>query len=808
VVINENLNQARKILKKYKTEEDSEQFQNIKNIVEAEFGENKFGYLGLLTKFYFEKKITYHEISNIANKISQNRDNLKKLPKQIASYDSPEELYDDLTKLEEYSIYNKEFVSKLKGKLKNEARKDQELIEIYTNLKDDQKQDLINNFIKPKVSRYNDYKSFREELVVYINKSNLNKEEIIESIKNQNGAYLYYSDDEFIVSEVFSPQASCSLGSKSWCISTSKYYFDSYAGFDTGNKQYFVWNLKVSSLSEESLVGVTINKTGGIRTAHLKNDKLLNFRKYCDKHDLDFELFKPMDLKNDIDKISKAIGEITITMVRNLEKSNIDIKEVLQKNKDKLTNKVKMFYGLEVDYSLLEDEEKKLYDTLKGYPNLIEVINFCNQADLENPESYLRDNKSNPGKIMLDDMSFYDKIITLSKTSKEFDDDLSVKIFLWKELSEFRGGTDVELNSYGDIEFEFEMDSEFYSHQILNIEISDYITLIDGVMVDDEMFDNEINHLILNSKVKDTIIELCNFIIDYISHPDEVKIVEETKYSESGDQSPFTDRNFLNIVKRLSGDNYLEKHFDEFRDSIQDKVDDLNRQDLSQFDSEKTGEYELGKYCFLLDDMIEDFIKEGPNKYQNFEDWFDSSPSDVEKINLIADPGSYGSVTMSYLQEINPDEELDVLDENIEDLIENGFKKLSEELKLKKIIDNLIDNGWIPKSTSSRFLFGVDSVYLTYYIDENRMRIIKREDIDYDGEVKILEVDISESEYDLDDVERKIFSRLFAEEDLKGLVKEKTGQISTTSPDPDQLKLFENIKSFKQFKQIYLGRYN
>lgn len=88
------------------------------------------------------------------------------------------------------------------------------------------------------------------------------------------------------------------------------------------------------------------------------------------------------------------------------------------------------------------------------------------------------------------------------------------------------------------------------------------------------------------------------------------------------------------------------------------------------------------------------------------------------------------------------------------------------------------------------------------------MRIIKREDIDYDGEVKILEVDISESEYDLDDVERKIFSRLFAEEDLKGLVKEKTGQISTTSADPDQLKLFENIKSFKQFKQIYLGRYN
>jgi len=788
--LNENLDQARKILKKYNIEENSESFLKLKELVESKFGENKLGYLGLLTKFFYQKEVDLSEIAILVDKIFNNRSNLSKLPKQISTYDSFEKLTDDLTKLEQNKNYNKEFVSQLKGNLKKEARKDSELVDIYSDLDEDKKKDLIDNFIKPKVSRYKDYKRFREELITYLYKNNLSKEEILNDIEKVQGAYLYYEDDSFIVAEIFSPNSSCKLGSKSWCISTSKYFFNIYSGIDTGNKQYFIWNLKVESTSQESLVGVTISPNGRVHTSHLKNDRYVNFKQYCSKHGLDLEIFKPLDLETDLEKLFKSFNTINFSTINKLNKSG-DITEILKKHSDKLDDRAKIFYGLDVDYSSLNENDKRLYKAVGGYPNLPKIIDFCNNVSGENPSSYVQNNKDNPGKILLDEMPFYEKIILLGKVLDLFDDELSIKVFLNKEY-EGRVEFDIELDE--DITFFFYIEEEQYCQEILGMELSTYFEFMHRSVVDtvdDENLFDQIGPLI-RMKLN----ELADYIKDYVSHPKEREMISNIdRYEE-----------FVvlcEIMKKLSGSDKLADLYEDLVSEISYKLDNLHSEDIRNFEFNKVGEYDYNYYKIDLSEMVPQFVNEtNPDKLKNFEDWFDSCPSDIENTS-VSFGADEGFLLTHYLDHSGFDYKdiIDNFDIKIDELMDEGLENISQELKLKKIIDNLIDNNWKPEKRLFR------TFYLTYYIDKDRARVIKKSDIKSDGSVLIHEIDTSECNKDLEDVIFRLLGGI-SNDEVKKCLRIKKGNISVTSSDPDQMKLFENVQPYEKFKQNFFKKYN
>jgi len=83
----------------------------------------------------------------------------------------------------------------------------------------------------------------------------------IEPLLTENNIYVF---------EVTSFEQSTELGSNSWCISRSSSYFDNYTSNEA--RQFFIYDFNEPETSNESMIGITINKDGTFSTQHLKND--------------------------------------------------------------------------------------------------------------------------------------------------------------------------------------------------------------------------------------------------------------------------------------------------------------------------------------------------------------------------------------------------------------------------------------------------------------------------------------------------------------------------------------------------------
>jgi len=57
------------------------------------------------------------------------------------------------------------------------------------------------------------------------------------------------------------------------CICSSVTYFNSYTSNES--KQYFIFDFNKDKSSNESLIGITLDKEGNLNTAHLTNDEAI-----------------------------------------------------------------------------------------------------------------------------------------------------------------------------------------------------------------------------------------------------------------------------------------------------------------------------------------------------------------------------------------------------------------------------------------------------------------------------------------------------------------------------------------------------
>jgi len=87
-LLNENLQKARKVLRDLKVAETDPNFIKLRQLLSR-----NTGYLGKFTEWMYVNKISYTQLENLFNRIKNTR-----LPKQIDTYNSPEEIIDSLVR--------------------------------------------------------------------------------------------------------------------------------------------------------------------------------------------------------------------------------------------------------------------------------------------------------------------------------------------------------------------------------------------------------------------------------------------------------------------------------------------------------------------------------------------------------------------------------------------------------------------------------------------------------------------------------------------------------------------------------------
>ena len=74
--------------------------------------------------------------------------------------------------------------------------------------------------------------------------------------------------------------ASCKIGSKHWCISTSDSYWKSFVNEFT--TQFFIYDFTKDISDKKHMIGATISPSGRVTSAHWADDSSVNDLTYFD----------------------------------------------------------------------------------------------------------------------------------------------------------------------------------------------------------------------------------------------------------------------------------------------------------------------------------------------------------------------------------------------------------------------------------------------------------------------------------------------------------------------------------------------
>lgn len=342
------------------------------------------GWTYLFTRFRFVEDIPISELKSMYEKLLEYKDLLTQMPKVeefyknnttssrdwIRPYLAPtkkekafEELGDDIEQMSTYRNYKRlfhELTPDLKKEVvaagKRTVTKLTALADDFYKLKDDNGNgaDNLRKFFLTKLSRYHDVESLCLALDKFI-KGTSGRDAVgfINRIEDTNKSLAKtkrtdiliapgkYYDYNVVVTDIKSLESNRSLHSNtSHCIANNEYHWNSYVGGDDlYNKQYYIDNFELSQSDLWSVVGFTINKDGGLRAAHIKNDNsvdLKELKKYVAKWGITWDLFRPMNT-NEINlkkKMVKLNNELKSLPAEKLDLTEEKIREYVDEGAD------------------------------------------------------------------------------------------------------------------------------------------------------------------------------------------------------------------------------------------------------------------------------------------------------------------------------------------------------------------------------------------------------------------------------------------------------------------------------------------
>jgi len=259
--LNEDMQKAKKILKELRIPETDQRFQELKSLL---LSDNKPGYMGTFTKWIFKDREPWDKIIEIYDMIKNHKSKIK----SIQDYDKLEDLFDFLqgsgitTKVNQVI---KAIPSRARALVNDNLRK---LLELNI-----QYEKPIKDFYSKKGGRFTQSNNLYNETEALIKNlsGGFSLTAMLKKIKDTNAKVEVVLDrPDLLVLRPKDYHASEAMGSKSWCISYSRNYWDSYV--DVFSNQYFIYDFSKELSDKKCMIGVTINPDKSFKAAHFKDD--------------------------------------------------------------------------------------------------------------------------------------------------------------------------------------------------------------------------------------------------------------------------------------------------------------------------------------------------------------------------------------------------------------------------------------------------------------------------------------------------------------------------------------------------------
>lgn len=266
----ENKQKALSILRKHHIKEDDERYLKLKELLK-----DKPGYLGKFTEWFFVERIDLERLEEILNILSE-----IKIDKPVDSFEKFEDLFDYIQDYEINTKINqvlKALPSRTRELVNDELRN---LIKLNT-----QYSKNIIDFYSKKGGKYNtisDLISDTKSLISNLS-GDFNLQEILKKIKpyiDSGDVVIKARTPEILIIQVNTYKASCAIGSRHWCISTSESMWGSYVNPFTN--QYFIYDFTKSISDKRHLIGVTVSPKGKFTSAHWADDTAISDMTYFD----------------------------------------------------------------------------------------------------------------------------------------------------------------------------------------------------------------------------------------------------------------------------------------------------------------------------------------------------------------------------------------------------------------------------------------------------------------------------------------------------------------------------------------------
>jgi hypothetical protein len=263
--LNENMQQAKSILKKLGVPETDSRFQEIKRML---LDDNRIGYIGKFTKWVFLDRESMSKLIEVYDMVKQH-------PSPVPPIDTFKKIEDLFDFLQGSGISIK--VNQVTGAIPSRARQNvtdklKKMIEL--NIK---YAPQLRDFYSKKGGKFKtaaDLYDSTEALIKNLS-GGFNLESMKKKIKEtKSNVEIMLDHPDILVIRPMDYEASHALGSQSWCISYSKNYWDSYA--DVFSNQYFVFDFTKALSDKRSMIGATVNPDSSFKACHYKDDSVCN----------------------------------------------------------------------------------------------------------------------------------------------------------------------------------------------------------------------------------------------------------------------------------------------------------------------------------------------------------------------------------------------------------------------------------------------------------------------------------------------------------------------------------------------------
>jgi len=275
ILIRENVNQAKSVLRKNNIPETDRRYVELKEMLEKR---NKLGYIGVFTK-WMAAGSPIQELKELFELIQTT--NVKKIP-PIDTFQTAEQMYDTIRSLETTTKADN-LISRIPSRAR--AVLDTPELRNFINALDEKNLEYVKSYFLGYSggfvnSQYKNPEDFFPSLEAYVENlnSDWNLTKVLPQVQKFDDVKIIYKSPELLVFTISDYETSKELCSKEFCIATSKHYFDTYV--HTFSNQFLIYDFTKKPSDVRSIIGATLEPNNKGEEINIKEMMFRNNHDY------------------------------------------------------------------------------------------------------------------------------------------------------------------------------------------------------------------------------------------------------------------------------------------------------------------------------------------------------------------------------------------------------------------------------------------------------------------------------------------------------------------------------------------------